>query len=129
MKRRKLKNHIHSWGGGGLKDYAADIQRLAKEAYPSMDPKLVEGAAVDSFVDEIWDWEVPSLVVCRSAKNITVPLSYALELPVGVNSSGKFVIFLEAKGKIKKVVKSLPKEMTWQTFLDSPSFFFLFPGR
>ncbi len=56
MKRRELKNRIQK-SGHGLQDDAGDIWRPTQETYPSMDTEFVESAAVDSFVDEIQDWE------------------------------------------------------------------------
>ncbi len=56
------------------------IRCLAQEAYPSMDPKFVESAAVVSFGGEIQDWQVQSLARMHSCKNITAALTYALEI-------------------------------------------------
>ncbi len=79
MKRRKLKNSIQK-SGERLQDNAADIQRLAQEAYSSMNPEFVESAVVDSLVDGIRNWKVQSLVCMHSYKNITATLTYALEV-------------------------------------------------
>ncbi len=57
MKKRELKNCIQT-SGEGLQDYVAQILRLAQEAYTSVNPKFMGSAAVDNFMDGIWDWEV-----------------------------------------------------------------------
>ncbi len=66
VKRWELGNHIQK-PGEGLQDYVADIRCLVWETCPSMDLEFVESAAVDGFVDGIWDWEVQSLSACSPA--------------------------------------------------------------
>ncbi len=40
VKKQELRNHIQK-SGEELQDYAAEIRRLAQEAYTSMDPEFV----------------------------------------------------------------------------------------
>ncbi len=91
MKRQELKNHRQK-SREELQDYVADIQRLAKEAYPGTGPEFVERAAVDSFIDGIWDWEVQSLVRIHSYKNITAALAYVLEIETAKRTSRRPVM-------------------------------------
>ncbi len=81
MKRWELKNCVQK-SGEGLQNYAADIRRLAQEAYTSTDLEFGESAAANSFVDGICDWKVQSLVRTPSCRNIAAALAYALEVEV-----------------------------------------------
>ncbi len=52
-----------------------------------MDQECVEGAAVDSFVDGIRNWEVQLLVRMHCSKTITAALAYALEVETARRAS------------------------------------------
>ncbi len=110
MKKRELKNRIQN-SGGGLQDYAADIRRLAQEAYPSMDPEFVENAAVESFVDG--NPRLGSAIVSPHA--FLQKRHYSTSLCIGRGSCPKSI----SQARIGTILSNLPRYRYYRTGIDT----------
>lgn len=77
--RAQLRDRIQRTGEG-LQQWALEIEKLVRKAYPTSDPKTIETYLVQAFVDGIRDMEVRTAVRLRHHTCLKEALAHGLEV-------------------------------------------------